>query len=299
VKNHNSKSLHETSILIIGSNGQLGKAFQKELSKENVKYFAPDENKCNITNFNEISETLDSLGPDIVINCAAYNAVDDAESNEEIADLVNHRSVKHLADICNKNNSLLIHYGTDYVFDGNKGDLYVESDSPNPLNIYGKSKFAGEQAVLCSGCKSLVLRPSWVYGDGKQNFVYKLLGWAEKNKILKISSDEASIPTSTDEIVKVTLMLIKKDITGLFHLTNSNYCSRYEWCRFVLETLKKDTIVIPVPMSHFKTQAKRPAFTAMSNNEIVEMTGYDIPHWKTSLKEYLLNLEMTMMKTDE
>jgi dTDP-4-dehydrorhamnose reductase len=285
----NKSKLQNANVLIIGSNGQLGRAFQKELSIRGIKFNAPDEKDCNITQFDKMNRILDSLKPDIVINCAAYNAVDDAETNEDLADLINHKAVKNIAEICKKNNSFFIHYGTDYVFDGNKDDLYVEDDTPNPLNVYGKSKSAGENSVLDSGCTSLVLRPSWVYGDGTQNFIYKLLGWASKNKVLKISSDEASVPTSTEEIVKATLTAIDKNVTGLFHLTNSDYCSRYELSRFVLEVLNKSNIVIPVSMSSFKTKAKRPSFTVMSNAKISQAIGYEIPHWKTSLRKYLLS----------
>lgn len=283
------ENLKREKILIAGSAGQLGKAFQYELAQRNINFFAPDEKDCNITQFDSIAKTIDSLEPSIVINCAAYNAVDDAETNQEIADLVNHMSVKNMADICKTRNCRIVHYGTDYVFNGKKEDLYRETDKPDPLNVYGKSKAAGEQVVLDSGCKSLVLRTSWVYGDGTQNFIYKLLGWSEKNRILKISSDEASVPTSVKEMVKATLTLLEKNESGLFHLTNSNYCSRYEWCRFVMETLDRDNVIIPVPMSVFKTAAKRASFTAMSNEKIQSVLGYKIPDWRTSVKEYLLS----------
>jgi dTDP-4-dehydrorhamnose reductase len=280
-------NLKQEKILIAGSAGQLGKAFKSELAQRNIIFFAPDEKDCNITQSDSIEKIIDSFEPSIVINCAAYNAVDDAESNQEIADLVNHKADKNMADSCKKRNCRIVHYGTDYVFNGKKEDLYKETDEPDPLNVYGKSKAAGELAVLDSGCKSLVLRTSWVYGDGTQNFIYKLLGWSEKNRILKISSDEASVPTSVKEMVKATLTLLEKNESGLFHLTNSNYCSRYEWCRFVIEVLGKNNIVIPVPMSYFKTAAKRASFTAMSNEKIQSVLGYDIPDWRTSVKEYL------------
>lgn len=283
------ENLKREKILIAGSAGQLGKAFKNELAQRNINFVAPDEKDCNITQFESVAKIIDSLEPSIVINCAAYNAVDDAETNQEIADLVNHKSVKNMAYICKTRNCRIVHYGTDYVFNGKKEDLYKETDEPDPLNIYGKSKAAGEQAVLDSGCKSLVLRTSWVYGDGTQNFICKLLGWSEKNRILKISSDEASVPTSVKEMVKATLTLLEKNESGLFHLTNSNYCSRYEWCRFVMETLDKENVIIPVPMSFFKTAAKRASFTAMSNEKIQSVLGYKIPDWRISVKEYLLN----------
>lgn len=285
-----NRDLMNTKFLILGANGQLGKAFKKELSARGINCSAPDEKDCNITQFDEMKRMIDSCAPDVVINCAAYNAVDDAENKKDLADLINHQAVKNVAEICAANGSLFVHYGTDYVFDGNKGDFYLESDTPNPLNVYGATKLAGERAVLDTSGDSLVLRLSWVYGEGTQNFIHKLLGWASKNRILRISSDEVSIPTNTHVVVLKTLELIEMKITGLFHLTNSDYCSRYEWCRFVLETLNLDNIVIPVPMSTFSTPARRPAFAPMSNQNVRKILNEPIPHWKASMKEYLLNL---------
>jgi dTDP-4-dehydrorhamnose reductase len=135
---------------------------------------------------------------------------------------------------------------------------------------------------------SLVLRLSWAYGDGNQNFIYKLKDWASKNHILKISNDEVSIPTNTYDIVKATLDLIKIKATGLFHLTNSNYCSRYEWARFVLDTLNLDNIIIPVPMSNFQSLAQRPLFSPMLNDKICSILNYKLPDWRTSTQKYII-----------
>jgi dTDP-4-dehydrorhamnose reductase len=279
--------LNNPLILILGSKGQVGKQFQKELSARNIRFVAPDEADCDITKFDELSRSIDRIEPTVIINCAAYNAVDVAEADDSLAYLINSKAVENVAKICNKNRIFLVHYSTDYVFDGDKGDFYYENDKTNPLNVYGKSKLAGEKAVLETTTDSLVFRPSWVYGDGTQNFIYKLSGWAMNNRILKISSDEVSVPTSAVDIVNVTLEALEKGANGLYHLTNGNYCSRYEWCRFVLDTLGKDNIVIPVPMSSFKSPAKRPIFTAMSNKLISDKLGIQIPHWKESLRAFL------------
>ncbi len=281
------KELKKLRFMILGANGQLGKEFRKELASQGFTYDAPEEKECDITRFDEMNRMIDALGPDVIINCAAFNAVDNAEKDRELADLINHRAVGNLAGICGKNGTVLVHYGTDYVFDGSKGDFYNEEDEPHPLNVYGTTKLAGENAVLSSSAPSLVFRPSWVYGDGTQNFIHKLLGWASKNRILKISGDEVSIPTSTRVIVKATLKLVEDGSGGLYHLTNSDYCSRYEWCRFVLETLRLTNIVIPVPMADFNLPARRPVFVPMSNGKAQKALGYSIPHWKTSLGEYL------------
>ena len=279
--------MDDLKILILGANGQLGKEFQKEFSLRNIDYLAPDKRECDITLFDNTRQFIENRKPNFIINCAAYNAVDNAESNSGLAYLINHKSVENLAKICKDNNIFFIHYSSDYVFDGRKGDLYSESDSVNPLNVYGKSKLAGENAVLDILNNSLVLRLSWAYGNGNQNFIFKLKDWASKNRILKISSDDVSIPTNTHDIVQATLDLVKTKATGLFHLTNSNYCSRYEWARFVLDTLNLNNIVIPVPMSNFNSLAQRPIFSPMSNDKVCSILNYKLPDWRISTQKYL------------
>ena len=280
--------MNDLKILILGANGQLGKQFQKELLSRNINYLAPNKKECDITLFDNIRQFVEAKKPNFIVNCAAYNAVDNAESNSELAFLINHKSVENIAKICKDNNIFFIHYSSDYVFDGRKGDLYSESDSVNPLNVYGKSKLAGENSVLDILNNSLVLRLSWAYGNGNQNFIFKLKDWASKNHILKISSDEVSIPTNTYDIVQATLDLIKTKATGLFHLINSNYCSRYEWARFVLDTLKLDNIIIPVPMSNFHSLAQRPLFSPMSNDKVCSILNYKLPDWRISTQKYLM-----------
>ncbi|MFH2129746.1 MAG: sugar nucleotide-binding protein, partial [bacterium] len=199
-------------ILILGSAGQLAKAFISTLEERGLDFVAPVESESSITDFDQISRLLDKTKPGIVINCAAYNAVDAAEEDPETALLVNSRAVENLAQQCEKRSLFLVHYGSDYVFDGNKGDLYTEEDDPNPLNVYGRSKLEGEVAVREIMSRYLVFRLSWVIGPGTQNFLHKLSGWAEQNRILKISADEVSVPTFTDDVVKVTLLALEKGL---------------------------------------------------------------------------------------
>lgn len=273
--------------LILGANGQLGKQFKQDLAARGARCSAPEESSCSITDADGIARTLDALQPSVVINCAAYNAVDAAEKDPETAFRVNAEAVGTLARRCNANGIRLVHYSSDYVFDGTKGDLYAEDDRPNPLNVYGKSKLAGEQAALGAHSGALVFRTSWVFGDGTQNFMYKLRGWAEKNRVLRISGDEVSVPTSTIDLVSVTLVAVEAGLSGLFHLTNTGYASRYEWGRMVLSLLRKDNIVIPVAMSEFPSPAKRPLFSAMSNQTVRDRLGVEIPSWQEAVEGYL------------
>jgi len=174
--------------------------------------------------------------PDIVINCAAYNLVDKAEEDYITAYKTNALGVRNLAYLSNKLNAFFVHYSTDYVFDGTKENgLYTEEDTPNPLNEYGKSKLTGERWIVEETENYLLFRVSWVYGRGKQNFIYKLIQWAKNNDYLKIAYDEISVPTSTRTIVEVTLKALDNGLTGLYHLTNSGYASRYEWAKKYLK----------------------------------------------------------------
>ena len=272
--------------LILGGGGQLGKEFVKYCTSNNIEHLAPEEHESDITNIQAMEDLLSSYRPKFVINCAAYNAVDNAEEDKETAVLVNAIAPGKLAGICKSSEAKLVHFSSDYVFDGKKHNLYDEQDSPRPLNVYGHSKFQGEQYVLQKN-HHLIFRLSWVIGAGQQNFLYKLSQWASKNEVLQISSDEASVPTFTFDIVAITFKSLEADLQGLYHLTNSDYASRFELARTFLKVSKKSNVVIPVPMSSFETKADRPLFSAMSNEKLASTLNYEIPTWQESLRKYV------------
>ncbi|HWR73978.1 MAG TPA: sugar nucleotide-binding protein, partial [Nitrospirota bacterium] len=174
------------------------------------------------------------------------------------------------------------------VFDGTKvNGLYGEGDAVNPLNEYGRSKLAGEQAVIGESSDNLVLRLSWVYGEGKQNFIYKLTEWAKNSEYLKIACDEFSVPTSTRTIVDVTLKALEQGVSGLYHLVNSGYCSRYEWAKLTLSALGVRKFIRPVSMDEFTLPAKRPKFSAMNNEALSRLLGIRIPEWSEAVIAFL------------
>jgi dTDP-4-dehydrorhamnose reductase len=274
-------------FLILGANGQLGRQFKLELESKGSHFDAPEEKASDLTNFQGIEQVIDAASPTVIINCAAYNAVEEAERKADVAYLVNSKAVEHLADVCKSKGIFLVHYSSDYVFDGRKGTTYVEQDKTNPLNVYGKSKLAGERAVRETLDDFLLFRTSWVYGDGTQNFIHKLLNWAAANRELKLSDDEVSVPTSTKDLAGVTLLAIEKGITGMYHLTNGGNASRYEWGRYVLEYLGKPNPVQPALMNSFPSSVERPRFTAMDNRSIELALGITIPDWKTACSQFL------------
>ena len=278
---------NQHTYLIFGANGQLGKQFAKELTSRNKPVIAPDEKDCDITSVDTLSRFIDSVKPTVIINCAAYNAVDMAEQQSETAYLINSTAVKNIATLCSEKNIFLVHYSSDYIFDGVKGNLYTENDMPNPLNIYGKSKRLGEEAVLSSNGKFILFRTSWVFGNGAQNFIHKMLQWSQKNPVLKLTADEVSVPTSTIDLVDITLKSIDKGLRGLYHLTNSDYASRYEWGRYIAKKLSLQSTIIPVPMSVFPSPAQRPLFSAMSNQKLQHDLGYSIPDWRDAVDRFI------------
>ena len=272
--------------LIIGKNGQLGKEFQKKLGNKNILALGREE--CDISNFSQVLEVFEDYKPSVVINCSAYNLVDKAEEDYTTAFKVNALGVRNLAYASMKHNAFLVHFSTDYVFDGQKEDgLYTEEDKPNPLNLYGKSKLTGEEWLREETEDFLLFRVSWVYGEGKQNFIYKLLQWAENNPYLKIAYDEISIPTSTRTIVDVSLKALEKGLKGLYNLTNSGYASRYEWAKKVFEIKGIDKFIKPVSSDIFNLPAKRPKFSPMSNSKISKLLDIEINRWDKELEIYL------------
>lgn len=274
-------------ILITGANGQLAREYQQYLYNLNLDVLALDRDSLDITSLDKVKEVFDSYRPDIVINCAAYNLVDKAEEDTEKAFNVNAKGVKNLAISSKKYNALIVHYSTDYVFDGSKESPYLEVDETNPINKYGESKLLGESLLIEETEKYLIFRVSWVFGPGRQNFLYKLTEWARERDILKIVCDQVSIPTYTEDIVKVSMLAINKGLRGLFHLTNSGYASRYEVSKYFLEKRGLNTMIIPVRSEYFPTPAKRPYFSVMSNSRISNILDIKIPDWREGIERFI------------
>ncbi len=281
--------------LITGRNGQLAREFIRTFERQAIDFIAPDEAHLDITDAVKIKAVLDEYRPDIMINCAAYNLVDKAEQDNSAALAINALGPKKLAQAASSRKVVLVHFGSDYVFDGTKENgLYTEDDAVNPLNEYGKSKLAGEQHVLESNDRSLVLRLSWVFGPGKQNFLYKLGEWAKNDEYLKIACDEFSVPTYTATVVDVTLKALAQGLTGRYHLTNSGYCSRYEWTKMALNRMGIRKFIRPVSMDSFNLPAKRPKFSAMNNARIGSLLNEAIPAWEEAVESFFQKGGLTL-----
>jgi len=275
--------------LITGKNGQLANEFIHSFEKSATDYTALDEHQLDITSSVDIEDAFASVKPDVLINCAAYNFVDKSEENEEAAFHVNAIGTRLLSRAARKYNSLMLHFSSDYVFDGSKEQsLYTEDDTANPLNVYGRSKLQGEEFLIKETDRYLIMRLSWVFGNGDQNFITKLLSWEKNQDFLKVACDEFSVPTYTGTVVDISLKAIEQGVTGLFHLTNTGYCSRYEWARHIFSSMGITKFIRPVTMESFNLPALRPLFSAMSNSKIAGLLGIEIPHWQKAVNQFLL-----------
>lgn len=272
--------------LLLGKDGQLGKALLSHLITQKKDFAAYDMYDFDITDYHNANKTIIEENPDILINATAYNNVDAAESESDTAYAVNAFALKNLAEVCNDIKCKIIHYSSDYVFDGTKGSPYIETDKPNPLSEYGKSKLKGEEYIRAMANSYLIFRLSWLYGNGKQNFIYKMQQWANQNDTLKIVDDEVSVPTSVCTVRDITFDCIDKSITGLYHLTNSGFASRYEWALEIKKILGLKNEIIPLSINDFDLPAKRPVFSAMSNELIQNKLNNRIDYWQESLKKF-------------
>lgn len=281
-------------VLITGAGGQLAVEFQRYL--KNIPHYqvsALDKAKLDVTDLNAVSKAISHYKPDLVLNCSAYNQVDKAEEDFDTAYKVNAVGVKNLSSLCRKVEALFVHYSTDYIFDGTKEDFYTEDDIPNPVNNYGKSKLAGERFLAEETDNFLLFRVSWVFGLGRQSFLRKLSDLANKNRVLRVACDQISVPTYTEDIVRITLLAIAKGIKGIFHLTNSGYASRYEVVRYYIEKIKCSNLVLPVNSNFFPSAAKRPYFSAMSHSKLSSVLQQGVPNWRDAIDRFVRRAENT------
>lgn len=275
------------AILITGAAGQLGQDIRKECECRGIPAIAADSRTLDITDRKAVRACIKTHAPDTIINCAAYNAVDLAESEWQRAYLINGLGVRNLALAARDAGAVLIHYSTDYVFDGNTTNPYTIADTPNPLSRYGESKLLGEREVLTHSDRFFLIRTSWVFGAGNVNFASKVLEWSKERNTLSIVDDQVSSPTYTKDLARATLDLSTTEHFGLYHITNSGSCSRYDWARLILETIGWKGSLSPGKTSDFPTPVRRPSFSVLDNFGTPETLGYNLPSWQTATREYL------------
>ncbi len=275
-------------ILITGSKGQLAEAFIRRFEEQGHEYLGRDLDTLDIGGRDAVIREVRAFKPGLIVNCAAYNLVDKAEQDSETAFRANACGPENMALAALEAGAFLIHFGSDYIFDGAKAPVpYAENDKPDPLNKYGASKLEGEKLIRASGVRHLILRLSWVFGKGNQNFTAKLLEWAKKPGAVTVAADEVSVPTFADDIVDGSMAAFKDGLEGTWHLPNTGFCSRYEWAGLIFKTLNINKELIPGRMADFNLPARRPGFSAMSNAAISKALGITIPAWQDSARAFI------------
>ena len=286
------------NIVLFGKNGQLGWEFQHSLPILG-NLVSLDRAELDLCDIQAIERTLVEVRPDLIINASAYTDVDRAETEMETAMKINALAPGIMAEMARKLGAVLIHYSTDYVFDGEKNAPYTESDPTNPLNAYGKSKVAGEENIQQAGEAYLILRTSWVYSLRGTGFVNKVLGWARKNPSLRIVDDQVSNPTWARMLADVTGLLLAqnrvdlynrmRDTRGIYHVAGSGHTSRYEWAKQILMNDPRQVEQIvqsvqPARSEEFPTPAIRPLFSALDCTRFEATFGLRPPPWDKTLK---------------
>ena len=293
-------------ILLLGKNGQVGSALEAPLARlGNV--FAYDRLTCNLSDPDKLEAVVETIRPNVIVNAAAYTAVDQAEKDESACNLINSQAPSILAAAATRHNALLVHYSTDYVFDGMQDRAYVETDAPNPLNSYGRSKLAGDYGIRDASGKYIILRVGWVYSETGKNFAKTILRLASERERLTIVNDQFGAPTSASLIANTTVEIVRRYFDtpptttfpyGLYHLAAAG---RASWHDFALELvtearrighdLRVDTQnIVPIPTEQYPTPALRPQSAVLNTLKLRETFNLSLPEWRSDVSGVVYQL---------
>lgn len=294
-------------ILLTGINGQVGHALQAELGEYALISLARDQ--LDLSNIDQIRQVVRELKPDLIINPAAYTAVDKAESEPELAHAINALAPQVLAEEAARLDAALIHFSTDYVFDGTKLGAYEETDAVNPISVYGKTKLAGENAIRVVGLPHLILRTSWVYGVYGKNFLKTIIRLATERESLSIVADQIGAPTSSESIADALVKLVnvwnpnQTDLTGVYHLTNLNTTSWHGFSSEIILQYTKLAVnnnwpalklqeIAAITTADYPTPAVRPANSVLNNAKLFEQFGVKLPTWQDGLRQVMQQIKI-------
>lgn len=277
-------------ILLLGSTGLVGSAISSVGRGLGHEMITPSHTECDITNPASVQACVQKHHPEIILNATGYTKVDNAESRPDDAFAINQIGVRHIVDAIQKMNITLIHFSTDYVFDGTKESGYAESDAPAPLSIYGKSKLESEKEITSRLSCYFLIRTSWVFGPGGKNFVDTMLGLAEKGQPeIRVVNDQYGCPTYTPDLAKAVFDLLPTQKYGIYHLVNSESTSWYEFAREIFHELGVPQKIIPISSEELKRPAKRPTHSVLRNTKTPPLRP-----WKEALADYLMNKEIIL-----
>lgn len=276
--------------MLIGYRGQLGRDLQQAFAGEELRLTTQEE--LRVQDAAQVDRFVAEARPDVILSCAAFHRVDECEDRADLAFETNVFGVRNLALAARRNGAVLVHFSTDYVFDGAGREPYVETDLPCPQCVYGVSKLAGEFMLASIWPKHFVFRVSGLYGyagsrEKGSNFVETMIGLARQGKPIKVVNDQVLTPTSTMDIARAVRQLVETDNYGLYHLTNAGQCSWYEFTAAIFESAGLQPDLSPVSSAEFPTKAKRPNYSVLDNHRLRGLGFDDLPHWREALERYV------------
>jgi dTDP-4-dehydrorhamnose reductase len=281
------------TVLLTGAGGQLGRSFERLFPKDG-QLICTNKEELDISKIEEIESVCRSINPEVIVNAAAYTAVDDAEFNKELAYKINQIGVRNLAIVCKKLNIRLIHISTDFVFDGNKNNPYEICDETLPLNIYGFSKLAGEKELDVLGDKAVILRTSWVYSSFGKNFVKTILKLLNEKDEISVVCDQIGTPTSASSLASAIFHLLDKpELSGIYHWTDEGYTSWYEFALAIkleaeeIGLIDRQVIIKPILSKDYPVAATRPLYSVLDKSRTYKDFEIKSKKWQTELKKVL------------
>ena len=281
-------------ILVTGANGQLGKEFRAlAINETGFDFHFLSRDELPIHDFERVKSFFAEYRPAFCINCAAYTAVDKAESEQDLAYLVNAESVAVLAEVSKQYGTGFIHISTDYVFKGDSPEPYKEDSQTGPISVYGSSKLKGEIMTVANNPDSIIIRTAWVYSEFGHNFVKTMIRLMKERKELNVVNDQVGAPTYAADLAKAIIAIIKSNKwqPGIYHFSNKGRISWYDFAVEIKELTGSECKLNPIPTSQYPTPAKRPAFSLLDTSKIQSVYGINIPDWKLSLKKCLDHLK--------
>lgn len=279
------------NILVTGANGQLGSELKKIGFTALDEVFFTDVAELDITDYAAIVKFIEQYEIDTIINCAAYTSVDKAEEEPELAAKINTEAVANLAKAAAKADCLLIHVSTDYVFDGTETTPYTEKSKTCPVSVYGKTKLAGERAVINSGCFHIIIRTAWLYSAFGRNFVKTILHLADEKPELNVVSDQIGTPTYAEDLARAITEIMgneeRVEHEGIYHFTNEGVCSWYDFAKEIVRLSGKECKVNPVSTAEYPAKTQRPAYSVLDKTKIRKIFQVETPDWKDALQRMM------------
>ena len=282
------------NILVTGANGQLGNEMRRVSLQSSDHYIFTDVAELDITNIEAVRSMVAEQKVEVIVNCAAYTAVDKAEEDEAMAYLLNATAVANLATAAKEHNATLIHVSTDYVFDGKGCRPYTEEQPTSPTSVYGRTKLQGEEAAAESGCNYLIFRTAWLYSPFGRNFVKTMRTLTAERDSLKVVFDQVGSPTYAGDLAALIVKIIDEralNHCGVYHYSNEGVCSWYDFAREICEMSGNECNVEPCHSDEFPSKVARPAYSVLDKSKVKATFGVSVPHWKVSLAKCIEELK--------